>query len=51
MNAVFKKDAADAEILLPVVTTMAIRPKIEGDFWAILDEVMQPASEDEAEAA
>lgn len=50
MNAVFKKDSATAEILLPVVTTMAIRPKIEGDFWAILDEVMQPTVE-ETEAA
>ncbi len=44
IEAIFTKDKEIAEILLPVVTTLAIRPKIEGDdFWGILDEIMNPS--------
>lgn len=45
LTAVFKKTPDVAEVLLPVVSTMAIRPKIDGDFWAILDSVMTPIVE------
>lgn len=40
LEAVFKKSAEDAEMLLPLVATLALKPKIDGDFWAVLDEVM-----------
>lgn len=45
LSVVFKKDAPEIELLLPVVTTMAIRAKIDGDFWGILDEIMTPETE------
>jgi hypothetical protein len=45
IKEVFQKSAATAELLLPVVTTMAIKPSIEGDFWSILDNIMNPVPE------
>jgi hypothetical protein len=45
MDAVFKKTAEEMELLLPLVSTMSITPKIEGDFWAILDTIMSPEPE------
>lgn len=40
LEAVFKKTIEDAEMLLPLVSTLALKPKIDGDFWAKLDELM-----------
>ncbi len=45
MKAIFNKPIMEAELLLPVVTTLAIKPSIDGDFWPILDQIMQPEDE------
>ncbi len=42
IDAVFAKSKIDAETLLPVVTVLAIKAKIEGEFWGILDDIMNP---------
>lgn len=47
VEAVFKLEADVAEILLPIVTTMAIRPTIGSDFWGIIDNIMSGSNEEE----
>lgn len=39
LAAVFTKSVEEAELLLPLVATLALKPKIDGDFWSILDEI------------
>lgn len=49
LDAVFTKSPALAAELLPVVSVLAIRPKIADDkFWSILDGIMNPVAEAEA---
>lgn len=52
IDAVFKKAEADIKALLPVVTTLAVLPKIKGDFWSIIDSITNPVEvKAEAKAA
>ena len=48
LDAIFTHDSKVAATLLPVVSTLAIRPSIPDDkFWAKLDEIMNPVEKDE----
>lgn len=40
LAAVFAKSVEDAEMLLPLVSVLALKPSITGNFWTVLDEVM-----------
>jgi len=51
LEEVFKKTPAVIEALIPVVSTLAVSAKIEGDFWSILDEIMNPVDEADSEDA
>lgn len=44
--AVFKKPVKKASVLLPVVTTLAIRANIEGDYMPIIDKLMEGVDTD-----
>ncbi len=46
LNAMFTTSVELATQLLPVCSTLAIRASIEGNFWPILDELMNPESEE-----
>lgn len=44
LSAVFKKPVHEAAILLPLVSTLAIKAKIGGDFMPVIDRIMAPAA-------
>ena len=48
VEALFKLNVEEAEALFSVVTTLAIKPSITGDFWGILDDLMGDPAEAEA---
>jgi hypothetical protein len=49
IDAVFAlKDEKKVRALLPLVTTVAVKPKIEGNFWAILDDITEETSGDDS---
>lgn len=46
IDAIFAlKNEEKIRALLPLVTTLAIKPKIEGNFWAILDDITAETTE------
>lgn len=46
IDAIFAlKNEEKIRALLPLVTTLAIKPKIEGNFWAILDDITAETAE------
>jgi hypothetical protein len=40
LAAIFAKSVEDAETLLPLVAVLALKPKIDGNFWTVLDDIM-----------
>jgi hypothetical protein len=44
------KDEKTVRALLPLVTTLSVAPKIKGDFWGIIDEIVHENDEKEEAA-